>query len=500
MNTSSTSRISIIAFLLLSILSCATAKPERHFTIIHFNDIYQLEPTNGGKTGGAARVKTIIDGLSQEDPLVLFSGDLFGSSQNALVLKGEDMVETINRLGLDYAVFGNHEFDFGLDVAKERVAQSKFVWIATNLADAQTQSPLAGAVPSVLTENGGVKIGIIGLIEDWLSETQAGPNAHYEDFIASGSRVAKELRSKGAEVVIALTHMSMPNDEALAKAVPEIDIILGGHDHDPMQETIDKTLILKSGSDWINLSVIRESLVPGETPSTSIDTIPVTDATQEDPATKKLVRDYVLKAIPDAEDKVGETEVPLDVHQTAVRTRETPVGNLVADAMRVATGADMALTNGGGLRSNQTYPPGILHKKDIANILPFPNTVVVLELTGAQIRTALESGLAKTGQPSGAFPHVSGISFAYDPAQPVGSRVKSISAGNVPLDDAKNYTLATNDFVAAGGSGYAILKTALKRPSPTNGKLLVTVVSDYIKKHGIVAPQNEGRVVNLSKH
>lgn len=490
--------LSVFVLFAILIYACSPSPSSRDLTVLHFNDVYQLDPTNGGKTGGAARVATIVAKYGDKDPLVLFSGDLLGSSQNGLVLQGADMVDVMNRLGVDAAVFGNHEFDYGLETLTKRVQESKFDWIATNLANASTGAPPAGAKPWVIEERGGMKVGIMGLAGDWLDATSAGPGVKYEDFVAAGRRTAKQLKSEGADVVIALTHMFMADDEKLAREVPEIDLILGGHDHDRMKNTVNGTLVWKSGSDWINLGLLTAAVEHGKKPAFHAEAIPVTDAIAENAKVAAFVRETSEKASPNANEIIGETEVALDAHEVAVRTREMPVGNLVADVIRARIGAEAAFVNGGGIRSNQTYPPGAILKKNVANLLPFPNKVVGLKVTGAQIKAALENGVSNVENAAGRFLQVSGMGYAYDPSKPAGQRVTEASIGGTPLDPDRTYLVATLDFLANGNEGFGALKSAVR--VDTTGRTVAEVVEAFIRKHGIVAPVAEGRIRVIAAH
>src|SRR5690606_28428885 len=189
--------------------------------ILHFNDVYEIEPVDGGERGGAARVATLIEERQAAAPLILFSGDTFSPSLMSSIFQGAQMVDVFNRLGLDYAVFGNHEFDFGPEVALERVGESEFTWLAANLVDRGSGRPYLGAGAHVLVEWNGVQVGIIGLIGDWFNLTSVGEEGEYVDFVTVGRAAAQELEAQGAELIVAITHMFMEQDEQLAREVPE---------------------------------------------------------------------------------------------------------------------------------------------------------------------------------------------------------------------------------------------------------------------------------------
>ena len=189
---------------------------------------------------------------------------------------------------------------------------------------------------------------------------------------------------------------------------------------------------------------------------------------------------------------VGATAVSLDTRNDIVRTQESAVGNLIADLMRAAVQADVALLNGGIIRGNTVLPAGPLRRRDILAILPFANKVVKLEVTGEVLREALENGLSQVERTAGRFPQVSGLRYVFDPDRPAGSRLVTANVAGQALDPRANYSLATFDFILGGGDGYAMLRT---------GKILVTAESGPMDsdllierlKAGPIAPVLDGR-------
>ena len=172
------------------------------------------------------------------------------------------------------------------------------------------------------------------------------------------------------------------------------------------------------------------------------------------------------------------------------------MGNLIADAMRAAVGADVAITNGGGIRADKQYPAGQrLTRRDILSELPFGNTTVLLEVTGEQIKAALENGVSQVRELGGRFPQVSGIVAEVELKEPVGSRVKSVRIDGRPLDPAKTYRLATNDFMGRGGDGYRAFVGAKNLIDASASQLMASQVIDHVAKAGTIAPKVEGRVV-----
>lgn len=468
------------------------AKPD--FSIFHSNDVYSIQPVKRGKLGGAARVATLIKQLDDGNMIVTFGGDALSPSIMSSLLKGKQMVDIFNKLGVDVAVFGNHEFDFGPAVTEQRVKESNFPWLSSNLLDKRTGEPLAGGVRFAMTEVNGVKVGFIGLIDDWLELTSPGDNAQYVDFVSAGRELARKLKANGADVVIALTHMEMAHDEQLASEVPEIDLILGGHDHEGMFKVVNGTLIFKAKSDWRDVGYLKVYTVPGQKAIVFPEVIPVTDKIPEDPAMAKVVEGYVKILDEKLNIAIGETKVPLDARRKTVRTMESNIGDLIADAMRDYAHADAAIANGGGIRTDSIYGPGQLTRKDILSILPFGNVVISVKVSGAVLKAALENGVSQVEHVAGRFPQVSGITFTYDPTAQPGERVREVYVNGQPLDPNKTYVVAINDYMGRGGDGYAMFKDAPRVIDERSGLLLANVVMNYIQAHSPVAPKVEGRI------
>lgn len=479
--------------------SCTKTETAPTLTILHFNDTYELEPQGDGRRGGAARAATVIKEYAEDSPLILFSGDAIGGSTLTAPRQGEAMVETLNALGVHYAVLGNHEFQYGPEIAATRVKQSNFSWLMANITDSKTGAPVAGALPSALTQWNGIKVGLIGLGGNWLEDCAIGADAKYTDHLERGREIAKNLKSQGADIIIALTHMNMRDDELLARAVPEIDLVLGGHDHDPMHKSINGTLIWKSGSDWMQIGLIQVTLPRGAKPTFFSRLLPVTEQIDPDPGIIALIAKYTGEHESYMNEVFGVTTVELDARTLAVRQKETPLGNLIADAMRAQTGADAALMNGGGIRSNLVYAAGDITRKTLMALLPFQNKIVTLKLTGRQLKEALENGISEFETAGGRFPQVSGMNFHFNPKKSIGERVTKITVGSKPLALGRTYTLATLDFLADGGDGYDVFAKTKRADKIADAPLLTDAIVAYLKKNGPIAPKVEGRIVMQMK-
>jgi 2',3'-cyclic-nucleotide 2'-phosphodiesterase/3'-nucleotidase len=196
--------------------------------------------------------------------------------------------------------------------------------------------------------------------------------------------------------------------------------------------------------------------------------------------------------------EVGFSAVTLDTTSGVVRGMESTAGNLVADALRTWGEADVAIQNGGGIRGERIFGPGVLQKRDIAEMLPFTNYAVVLRVTGSDILDALENGVSRAEDGEGRFPQVAGLEFVWNPDIPAGARVREVTIGGAALDPDRSYTVATNDFMAGGGDGYSSFRDAEVIVPAQAGPLLSTLLIDYIQERGTVTPTIEGRIRSVS--
>ncbi len=477
----------------------AAANRSVQITLLQVNDVYQISPVDKGARGGLARVATLRKTILKESPhtLLLLAGDTLSPSVASNIFKGRQMIAAWNATGLDYAVLGNHEFDFGDEVLLERIKESSFTWLAANVIDKKTGKPFPGTKRYVIREFGGVKVGLLGLVTpDTKKTSKPGAEIEFLDPLRTAARLVPQMRARGAAVIIALTHLTLGEDKKLARGAA-IDVIIGGHEHSVLQSLSGRTPIFKMGSDARNLGRIELSVSStGKLLSIDWEVIPVTNSVAEDPETAAAVNQYETKLAAELDLPVGRTRVALDARQEANRSRETNLGSFIADAYGAALHADVALVNGGSIRSNTTYGPGALSKRDVLSILPFENPIVKVEVTGAVLRAALEHGVATIAeeQEAGRFPQVSGLRFAYDARRPAGSRLTAVSVGGQPLDDSKTYTLAINSFVLGGGDGYAMFRAAHILVKPEEGPVEPAVVIAALAAAGEIAPETDGRI------
>ena len=501
------------AILLASLLVCLSAPAFAQkqsartvrVTILQLNDVYQLSPVDRGKNAGLARVATLRKKIIAESPNTLFllGGDTISPSVASSVFRGAQMIATWNAVGLDYAVLGNHEFDFGNEVLLERMKESKFVWLGSNVIDRQTGKPFNNMPPYVIRKFGGVKVGLFGLLTtDTATSSKPGPNIRFVDPILAARRIVRKMRTEGAKVIIAVTHLALSQDKELART-GLVDVIIGGHEHEQLQSHAGHAPIFKWGSDARILGRIDLNLYAATGRIESIDWagIPVDDSVVDDPAVAAVVGEYEKKLSAELDKPLGRAAIELDARSIANRTGETNLGNLVADSFRRATGADVGLLNGGSVRANTTFAPGQITKRDVISILPFENPVVKVEVSGSILRAALENGVSQIVEEkeSGRFPHVSGLQFEFDGRKPAGSRVVKVTVNGQLLDEKKIYTLATNTYLIHGGDNYKMFKEVKLLVPEESAEIDSTMLANFIAAAGEVAPKVEGRIKRLDQ-
>jgi 5'-nucleotidase len=475
-------------------------------TILHVNDVYQFAPVDGGTRGGLGRLLTLKKQALAENPNTIFTlgGDTISPSVETRTYKGAQMIDAWNAVGIDYAVFGNHEFDVKTDVLLQRMKESKFQWLGANVFDTKTNKIFADTPPFVVKEFGGIKIGIIGLLLPETKQTSSMENSLIvNDYCTTAKKLVKQMRKKlKVNAVVGLTHLFMEQDKKLATCA-DFDLILGGHEHTLLQSSSNGTPIFKMTADAREMGKFNLNFNAQTKKLESMDweIIPVTDKIESAPEFASVTDKY-KDLLQKLAEPVGRTGVALDALSLSNRTKETNIGNFVADAYRNAANADVALVNGGSIRADLTYNIGTLTKRDVLSILPFNNPIVKVEISGKTLREVLEHGVARSAEDNepGRFPQVSGMSFKFDTTKPVGSRVLEILVSGKTLDETKNYTLATSDFlVSRGGDGYTMFKDAKILIAADTAQKDSDVFEQAVKSapDSTITPKLENRIVRI---
>ena len=466
-------------------------------TLLQINDVYSMVPVANG-AGGLARVATLKQQLtaSGRTPFLVLAGDFLSSSVESTIFKGEQMIASLNAAGLDLATLGNHEFDFGVDLLIQRMREAKWQWVVSNVVDAKTGDPIGGAAPYVVRTFGSLKVGFIGLCltsegirSEMLKQIRLVPP------LEAAARYLPDLKREGVDIVVAVTHLTFAEDRELAERFPEIDLIIGGHEHFPITVTENRTLISKAGSDAKFVARIDVNRRPNGTVERYYELIPITKELADDARTAAVVESYEARLGRELETVVGSTTVPLDAMTVRVRASETNLGNLIADAMRADANADIAILNSGGIRGDRVHAPGPLTRRQLLELQPFGNINCTLSVSGQTVLDALESGVSKLPAAAGQFPQVSGLTMRVDARAPAGHRLSDVRVNGTPLDPKRMYTLAIADYLLQGGDGYNMFADQRVIVGPESGTLIAVALEKYIEAKRVVAPQVEGRIV-----
>lgn len=504
MNIFKLRRFAVALFLLVAISSTSRAeeslasRANAPLTILQLNDVYSTTPVEGGKAGGLARVAAHAEELRKSGHTVVLtmSGDFLSPSVASSVFRGKQMIDALNAMPLDIATLGNHEFDFGVPVLRERLKEIKFELVVANIIDEESGRLIGGAKPYVIRNYGPLKVGFIGLC---LTGDEISPDNKqgviFKDPFQAAAEYLPRMQQEGADTIVAITHLEYSDDVKLAQRFPQIDLILGGHEHFAITSAVGSTLISKADSDA--RTIARHDLnrlAPGLPLERHYELLPVTEKFGSLPRVAEVVALYEDKLSAELDKPVGRTATALDAIAENVRAREVALGNLFADAMKQATGADVAILNGGSIRSNRVYEPGEISRRDVLAMHPFGGSAVLVEASGQTILDALNNGVSKIGESAGRFPQVSGLSFSVSPQAPVGQRVQNVLVNGEKLDLNRAYRVAVTDYMSKGGDGYKMFAASKLLVNAESSPLLIGALEEKIKAEGTVAPRVEGRI------
>ena len=492
--------------LLLSAISVATPLVAENvkLTLLGVGDVYNFAEEDG--RGGFARLNAVARAERAANPntLYLFDGDMLSPSLMSGFDQGQNTIDFTNLVPFDLAVPGNHEFDFGPENFLAKAKASKYPWAAINITDADGK-PLDGVGGVMIKEVGGLKVALIPVAQDTSPEVSSTGSLKFLPTVETSIAAAEKAIEDGADLVVGVVQTNMENDRRLI-ASHAFDVILSGDDHSYATAYDGVTAYVETSVDGqyltpVDLNVTIEEK-DGEREISWFPTFRFIDTASvvPDPESQALADQFAAKLDETLGVEIGTAETAIDSRRNVVRAEEATMGNLIADAMRDATGADIAIMNGGGIRGDRTYDAGAkLTRRDILTELPFGNVTVVTELPGSQVLLALENGVSQVEKGAGRFAQVSGLSFAFDPSAEAGARVSEVMVGGAPLEADKLYKVAVNDYILGGGDGYAALGGGRIITEGGTGSLVANDVMAYVEKAGTVAPKVEGRITVLGQ-
>ncbi|MCE1225175.1 MAG: bifunctional metallophosphatase/5'-nucleotidase [Geobacteraceae bacterium] len=556
----------LLLLLWLLLAACSSQSGRYQFTLVHMNDTHShLEPvavtlTMQGETvtaqlGGFARLKTVIDQMRTEDRELLFlhGGDVVQGTLYFTLFNGLPEFDFLNLLGLDAMTFGNHEFDRGPAAIPAWIKRSRFPWLSANI-DFSAEPALAGLVkPYLIKEIHGEKIAIIGVTTETTPQTtmQVG-SIVFNNAVESVRKQVTALEAQGINKIIVLSHLGYQQDRELAEKVAGVDIVVGGHSHTLMGDTslLSKIGLLPEtvyptelkGADGKRVLVLQAwqwghflgRLQARFTPDGEIEqyshsaVIPVGSsfvrndqavqpgtpayqaitATLEHTGIARIVAEdpQMVAALAPYAQKVAayRTVAIATAAEDLVRGLNRGPGPLAADSMLAAVPrAQVAILNYGGIRRDLLR--GKISAGDLLEVMPFNNSLVLVDLTGAELLKSLEDTVAfmlvKFGSDTMNMPFVSGIRFSVQTSAPYGSRIehlqiRSDSGGFTPIVPTQRYRVVVNSFVAEGGDGFGVIKSATGFKSDT-GIIDSDSMQDYLQKLGTIRNTAEQRISML---
>lgn len=532
-------KIAVITALSVSTLGMSTAMSFADYTlnILHINDWHSRiesnnkyestcsteEETKGECFGGAARLVTAIAAerkkLEGQNVLLLNGGDNFQGSLFYTTYKGKTEAEFLNQMKFDAMTVGNHEFDDGEDALAPFLDVITFPVLSANVKASAAAKVGDRIKPSVVIELGGQKIGIIGAVtNDTPDLATPGPNITIEDDIKTITAEVEKLKGQGVNKIIALTHVGYPRDKEMIAKIPGVDVVVGGHSHsllsntDPKAEGPYPTMV--DNPDGYKVPVTQAASYSkllgefkvvfddnGVVKEASGNPIPLDKSVTPDPQVLARIKELGAPIEELKAKQVGETTAAIDGSRESCRARECTMGNLVSDAVldRVkGQGVEIVFTNGGGLRAS--IDQGKVSMGEVLTVLPFQNTVATFKIPGKTVVDALEHGVSAVEEGKGQFPQVAGLKYSFDKSAPAdGGRIKSVEVMEggqwKPIDPAKEYIVATNNYVRQGGDGYKQFIDG--KDAYDYGPSLEQVVADYIGAHSPYTPKLEGRITEV---
>ncbi|RRR73877.1 MAG: multifunctional 2',3'-cyclic-nucleotide 2'-phosphodiesterase/5'-nucleotidase/3'-nucleotidase [Candidatus Viridilinea halotolerans] len=503
-------------------LALAQTTPVYKLRILHTNDHHaRIEPVMSGSDpqhGGVSRRKALVDRIRAEssDPVLLVdAGDVFQGTLYFNQFDGQADLEFYNAMGYELMTLGNHEFDRTQEVLAAFLTGATFPVLSANVV-APASSPLAGKYrPSVVIEKGGERVGFFGLTPPNTPELALGARGlDFTDPVEAARTQVAALQAQGVNKIIGLTHVGIDVDRRIAREVPGIALIIGGHTHTPMgpmtstgnppyPELIDgpdgKRVVVVTAWEWgrwlgdLTLGFdAAGQLVDVQGNPTEVAPSLTADASFESRiAVFRAALDELRQRV------IGQTAVALNGERNDIRARETNLGNLVAEALLAGareSGAQLAITNGGGIRAS--IPAGPVTVGQVLEVLPFGNTLALVTISGAQLKEALENGVSQVETGAGRFPQIAGFRFAFNPALPAGSRVTAMTYNNQAIDPAATFRVVTNNFMMVGGDGYTSF--AQGSNAIDSGLIMADVVEQYIAANSPISIATDGRIMEGS--
>ncbi len=458
-------------------------------TIVHFNDFHGHLPSNDrNEEMGLALMSGYVNQLADQGKqvIILNAGDLIQGSIYTTLTDGEAMVQPINAMNMYAMAVGNHEFDYGLEQALNIQDELNVPMLSANTK--YTDDDSLPFTSDLVQEINGIKIGFFGITTPETSYKTHPKNVedlYFEDIVTAAKSMVEKLQAQNVDAIIAVTHLGIEGSDTsirMVENVDGIDLVVDGHSHTLYGEKVNDTLIVQAGEygkyvGTVDLKKEKDGQVRVQDYGLHSFADVVAQGVEADPVVLAAVEQTLAETELKSQEIVASTTIDLDGEREDVRTSQTNLGTLITQALKNSLGADVALFNGGGIRAS--IPAGDVTYADILTVLPFNNTGVVVEVTGQDIKDALENGVSDFPKAKGAFPHVAGIKVDFNPENAPGERITSITIDGNEIDYDGTYKLATTGFLVAGGDQY----TMLTKPIILEGDTAAQILIDYLQQN-----------------
>ena len=475
-----------------TILPTAAPDSAAHLTLLHLNDVYEITPLEGGKVGGLARVATVFERLKRENPgsLMLLGGDFVSPSALGTArvegerLAGRQMVAVLNLAGLGVATLGNHEFDLSDAELGKRVGESRFAYVSSNVTDSlgQPLPRIARHLIFRLTDPRG-RVARVALVAATIDQVRR-PTLRYRPPVEALREEIARIRDS-VDAIVALTHLALQADAELAEALPEIDLILGGHEHENwvIRRGPRLTPIIKADANVRSVAIVELAVRRGSRASASWRLLPVSDSIPEHPAVAAEVARWTELGYAafrrdglEPDRIIATLPVALDARAVIIRAGENQLTRLLTGSLLAeAADADLALFNSGSVRLDDVLPTGPLTEYDVIRLLPFGGKLVEVEIVGGLLERVLLQGDANRG--IGGFLLRAKVDRMTD-----GWRI-----GGKPLDREARYKVVLPDFLVTGGEqnlGWLTLQSPGLRLLRTLRDVRLVVIDELKRQFG----------------
>lgn len=513
----------LLFFLLMLFSSTAFAADFSNLVILHTNDTHGFDQYGNGSNGMA-----VISALKKDyeaqgfEVLLLDSGDAIQDHPLVNFSQGASAIAFMNAARYDAGTLGNHEFDYGQDVLLQRVKEASFPIVSTNVIVDATGDTLVK--PYAILQKGEHKIGILGLTTPNTVTSSRSVNTYGLTFLKGKElwdctqRYVDDLKSQGCDLIIVLSHLGSLGKALVSDSYAEdilahvhgIDILLDGHDHLVKNNEVNGVIWAETGCHTEHIG--RLLFEKGKWYNAMLD---FGEYTKEDPDTKSVIDRYAAE-IAEQNSSLGTSEVALTEGKTVLRSQETNIGDLIADAFlwqgrnfQPNKNIDAAIINSGAIRTG--IPKGDIPKNLIHNIMPFDNQLCLIQIQGEKLLEVLEAASCLVPEPAGGFAQVSGIEYTIDTRVPFakgqpydrspyfaplhpGSRVTIHSVGGKPFSPDSTYAILVTDFVLQGGDSYGGLTEKDAILSKTDiGCIDSDALLNYIQEalHGTIGKEYE---------